>query len=75
MNWLLGNLVDVYALVYLDDILIFSNTEKEYWKHLHMVCGRLAKFKCHVKHKKCELFSKRVEFLSHIISAALYCLG
>ena len=35
-----------------------------------MVFDRLAKFKYHVKHKKCELFSKKLEFLGHTLSAA-----
>ena len=34
-----------------------------------MVFDRLAKFKYHVKHKNCELFSSTVEFLGHSISA------
>ena len=34
-----------------------------------MVFDRLAQFKYHVKHKKCELFSDRVEFLGHTVSA------
>ena len=30
-----------------------------------MVFDRLAQFKYHVQHKKCELFSENVEFLGH----------
>ena len=37
MNQLLGDLVDVCALVYLDDILIFSCTKEEHQKHVYMV--------------------------------------
>ena len=35
-----------------------------------MVFDRLAQFKYDVKHKKHELFSKKVEFLGHTVSAA-----
>ena len=35
-----------------------------------MVFDRLAQFKYHVKHKKCELFSKKSKFLGHTVSAA-----
>ena len=70
MNQLLGVLVDVCALVYLNNILIFSCTEVEHEKHLHVVFDRLAKFKYSAKGKKCELFSKKVEFLGHTVSAA-----
>ena len=70
MNWLFIGLVDIYRLVHLDDILIFSHTEEEHWKHEYMVFDRLAQFKYHVKRKKCELFSEKVEFLGHTVSAA-----
>ena len=35
-----------------------------------MVFHRLAQFKYYVKCKKCELFSKKVEFLGHTVLAA-----
>ena len=35
-----------------------------------MVFDRLAQIKFHVKHRKCELFSEKVGFLGHIVSAA-----
>ena len=53
----------------MDDILVFSRTEKEHRKHVHMVFDRLNQFKYHVKHKKCELFSEKAEFLSHTVLA------
>ena len=34
-----------------------------------MVFNRLAQFKYHVKHKKCELFSEKVKFLGHTVQA------
>ena len=54
----------------MDDILIFSCTEEEYQKHVYMVFDRLAQSKYHVKCNKCELFSEKVEFLGHTVSAA-----
>ena len=62
-NQLLGDPVDVCALVYLDDILIFSRTEEKNWKHVDMVFDQLAKL------KKCKVFSKKVEFLGHTVLA------
>ena len=35
-----------------------------------MVFDRLAQFKYHVKCKKCKLFSEKVKFLGHTVSAA-----
>ena len=57
-------------MIYLVDILIFSCSKEEHQKHIHMVFDRLAKFKYHVKYKKCELFYNKVDFLGHTISAA-----
>ena len=57
-------------IVYLDDILIFSYTKEKYQKHVRIVFDRLAQFKYHVKHKKCGLFSKKVECLGHTVLAA-----
>ena len=70
MNQLLDDLVDVCALVCLDNIFIFSCMKEEYRKHVQMLFDRLAQFKYHVKCKKCKLFYEKVEFLSHIVSAA-----
>ena len=74
MNQLFGDLVDVYALIYLDDILIFSYTKEKYQKHIYIVFDRLVKFKYHVKCKRCELFSKKIKFLGHTISVAGICI-
>ena len=70
MNQLLGDLVDVHALVYLDDIFIFSYTEEEHQKHVYMLFDGLAQLKYYVKHKKYQLFSEKVEFLGHTVLAA-----
>ena len=64
MNQLFGDPVDVCKLVFLDNILILSYTEGKYQKHIHMVFDRLAQLKYYVKHKKCERFSEKVEFLA-----------
>ena len=64
MNQLLGDLVDVCALVYLDDILIFCLIKKRILKACIYGIYRLAQFKYNVKHKKCKLFSKKADFLA-----------
>ena len=54
----------------MDDILIFSYTEEKHQKYVCMVFDKLAQFKYHVKCKKCELFSEKVEFLGDTVLAA-----
>ena len=41
MNDIFGNLLDVCMLVYLDDILIYSNSEEEHIRHVHKVLHHL----------------------------------
>ena len=41
MNSVMHGYIDDFVLVYLDDILMFSNTEDEHESHLHKVFGRL----------------------------------
>ncbi|KAJ8663286.1 hypothetical protein O0I10_000524 [Lichtheimia ornata] len=41
MNSILGDFLDKFALVYLDDILIFSRTKEDHLKHVRMVLDRL----------------------------------
>ena len=45
INPLLGNLIDVCFLVYVEDILIYSAMAEDYTRHLWAIFGRLAKIK------------------------------
>ena len=70
MNQLLGVLVDVYVLVYLDNTVIFSYIENKYWNNIYIwhLTGLLS-LSIILSTKKCKLFSKKVEFLSNTVSA------
>ena len=37
INHALSNLLDIYCIIYLDDILIFSNSEEEHIHHIQEV--------------------------------------
>ena len=41
INYALRGLVDDFCIVYLDDILIFSQSEEEHQWHLKLICERL----------------------------------
>ncbi|CAI4062432.1 gag-pol fusion protein SKDI_07G3580 [Saccharomyces kudriavzevii IFO 1802] len=56
-----------FVNVYLDDILIFSESQEEHWKHLDTVLERLKKENLIVKKKKCKFASKQIEFLGYSI--------
>lgn len=59
--------LDVFVLVFLDDILIYSKTLEEHEKHVEQVLQVLRDNKLYAKESKCELFRREVEFLGHIV--------
>ena len=65
---MLRDLVNVYVLIYLDDILIYLAIIEDYTKHVRVLFEQLAKLKSYLKHKKCALFLLQVEFLGHVVS-------
>jgi hypothetical protein len=54
INEALAGLVNITCIVYLDDVLIFSDTEKEHIEHVKEVLERLRKAKLYVKLSKCK---------------------
>ena len=57
--------LDEFALVFLDDILIYSRTREEHERHVRQVLDVLRKQKLFAKESKCEFFQTEVEFLGH----------
>ena len=68
MNNLFSNLVDIYVMIYLDDILIYLNNMSEYHQHVKKVLKCLHKAGLYAKVKKYEFHSKSVEYLGYIFS-------
>jgi len=52
------------VVVYLDDILIFMETEKEHEQAVWRVLEVLAEHKLFLCLEKCEFYQKRIEYLS-----------
>lgn len=69
MNDTLGNCIDNFALVYLDDILIYSSTKEQHEQHVRHVLERLRQAKLVANLKKCEFFKTELEFVGFHISA------
>jgi transposase InsO family protein len=57
------------CLVYIDDIIIFSETVEEHLKQLACVLERLQLAGLKLKPQKCFLLRKRVAYLGHIVSS------
>ncbi|KAF5020439.1 hypothetical protein F66182_7518 [Fusarium sp. NRRL 66182] len=68
INNVLQQYLDVFAVYYLDDILIFSNTEKQHKEHVHKVLQALQDANLLVEPEKSHFHVKEVDFLGHTIS-------
>ena len=67
IDMIFGGLKWKHCLVYLDDIIVFSQTPREHVEHLRQVFTALAKAGVSLKSKKCHLFQEEVEYLGHIV--------
>jgi len=68
MNDILSDLLDVYVMIYLDNILIYlNNMSKHHW-HVKEVLKCLYKASLYAKVEKCEFHSELVEYLGYILS-------
>ncbi|KAL6340386.1 hypothetical protein AAG906_006039 [Vitis piasezkii] len=67
MNKIFHPYLDKFVVVYLDDIVIYSNTLKEHVEHLRKVFKILRQNKLYVKKKKCSFAKEEVSFLGHRI--------
>ncbi|UTT92614.1 hypothetical protein NDA17_007138 [Ustilago hordei] len=67
INDIFRDIIGVYVVVYLDDFLIFSDTEEVHVKHVTEVLTRLRSNRLFAKLSKCEFHTKIVEFLGYII--------
>jgi hypothetical protein len=70
INRALAGLVDICCVVYLDDILIYSDTREQHVRDLREVLERLRKFALYASFKKCKFFTDTVEFLGYTVSVA-----
>ncbi|KAE8206788.1 hypothetical protein CF327_g7489 [Tilletia walkeri] len=68
MNDIFRDMVDVFVVIYLDDILIFSKTAAEHEEHVKKVLERLRSTKLFAKAEKCEFSQESVEFLGYRLS-------
>ncbi|KAG2209354.1 hypothetical protein INT45_002604, partial [Circinella minor] len=69
MNKVLGDLLDRCCIVYLDDILIFSDSWDKHKEHVKMVLDKLRDNELYANYKKCK-FGKEITFLGFRVSAA-----
>ena len=57
-----------FTVVYLDDILIFSDNLEDYYHHLQRVFKYLQRQRYHVRLTKCSFIQTEVPFLGHVLT-------
>ncbi|QRV77164.1 Pol polyprotein/retrotransposon [Ceratobasidium sp. AG-Ba] len=69
MNHIFAEFIGKFMYVYLDDIIVFSDTAEEHERHIKMIFDVLRKEKLYLSPKKMQLFAERLEILGHVITS------
>ena len=70
MNRVFQPYLDQFVVVFVDDILIYSQSEVEHEDHLRIVLQLLRDHQLYAKFSKCEFWLTEVGFLGHVVSAS-----
>ena len=68
MNDIFSNLLDVCVVIYLDNILIYSNNMSKHYWHVKEILKHLCKAGLYAKAERCKFHSRSVEYLGYILS-------
>jgi hypothetical protein len=60
---------DIFVLVFLDDILIYSSSESDHLEHIAAVLEKLREHQLYARADKCDWGMEKVDFLGQIVSA------
>ena len=68
INKTLSDLIDRICVIYLNNILIFFETQKKHWKHVKLILKRFRQFNLFVKLVKCRFMIISMKFLNYIVN-------
>lgn len=68
INEIFRDMLNQWVILYIDDILIYSNSLPEHIQHVRAVLKRLIQNQLYAKASKCELHQTCISFLGYIIS-------
>ena len=74
INNILYGMLDEFCTAYINDILIYSNSKKEYQTHIQKVLAALQKVGLQVDIDKCEFHVTKISYLGLIISTEGICI-
>jgi hypothetical protein len=63
MNAIFRDVIDEWVVIYMDDILVFSNNKEEHAGHVCEVLSRLRKHPLFLKPQKCDFFTTSTSFI------------
>ncbi|MBW0463548.1 hypothetical protein O181_003263 [Austropuccinia psidii MF-1] len=66
LNDISSDFLDIFVVVYLDDIMVFSSSEEEHVKHVASVLQRLRDNNLFAKASKCVFHASSVEYLGYV---------
>ena len=75
MNDIFSDLLNMCIIIYLDNILIYSEDMTQYKKHIKEVLCQLHKNRLYVAPTKCEFHKESVEYLGFIIPTDSLCMA
>ena len=70
MNRVFQPYLDQFVVIFIDDILIYSQSEVEHEDHLRIVLQLLRDHQLYAKFSKCEFLLTEVGFLGHVVSVS-----
>ncbi|KAH0645082.1 hypothetical protein KY284_032966 [Solanum tuberosum] len=68
MNSIFRSYLDLFVIVFIDDILVYSRSKDEHTNHLRAVLQVLRDRELYAKFSKCEFWLNSIAFLGHIVS-------
>jgi hypothetical protein len=68
VNWVFRDLLDITVVVYLDDIIVFSQDIRSHQDHVREVLKKLYKAGLYYKQSKCTFTTQQINFLGYIIT-------
>ncbi len=69
VNDVFRDMLSQFVIVYIDDILIYSDSLDTHVKHVRAVLKRLIQHQLYAKIQKCEFHQTQISFLGYVISS------
>ena len=68
MNHIFQDMTNIFIVIYLDDILIFSDSLEDHWVHIQCILEHLCEYDLHSKPEKCLFHMQKIEFLGFMVT-------